>query len=48
MYCFILIPAHVVALQREAGSDSQCCKHTAHQPVCKLHDRLRKFGGGEK
>lgn len=35
-------PAHVVALQMEAGSDSLGCTQTAHHSESRLHDRLWK------
>lgn len=41
--CFI--PAHAVAQQTEADSDSQGCMQTAHRPECRLRDRLWKFQG---
>lgn len=43
--CYTLIPAHAVALQTGADSDSPGCMHTAHQTGCRLPGRLRRFGG---
>lgn len=39
------IPARAFAQQMEADSDSPGCMHIAHLTGCRLHDRLRKFGG---